>query len=235
MTTVVVVDDEALIRDGLVAILSAYPDVDVVGTAADGAAAVREVADKRPDVVLMDVRMPGVDGLEATRRICAQQLPTGVLVLTTVETDDAVFGALQAGASGFLLKSVPPEQLRHAIRTVAAGESLVAPAVTRRLIERALTAGPAPTPAPLPLTERQRDVVLAVARGLSNREVAEELCLAETTVKGYVSDILLQLGLRDRTQLVIAAYESGLLHPGGDGGHVAASDRVPPRGPQRRQ
>ena len=214
MTTVVVVDDEALIRDGLVAILSAYPDVDVLGTAADGAAAVREVTDQQPDVVLMDVRMPGVDGLEATRRICAEHLRTRVLVLTTVETDDAVFGALQAGASGFLLKSVPPEQLRHAIRTVAAGESLVAPAVTRRLIERALAVAPTPTPAHLQLTERQRDVVLAVARGLSNREVAQELCLAETTVKGYVSDILLQLGLRDRTQLVIAAYESGLLRPG---------------------
>ena len=214
MTSVVVADDEALIRDGLVAILTAYPDVEVVGAAADGAAAVREVAATRPDVVLMDVRMPGVDGLEATRRICSEHLPTRVLVLTTVESDDAVFGALRAGASGFLLKSVPPEQLRHGIRTVAAGESLVAPAVTRRLIERALTADPRPAPPALELTERQRDVVLAVAQGLTNREVAVELCLAETTVKGYVSDILIQLGLRDRTQLVIAAYESGLLRPG---------------------
>jgi DNA-binding NarL/FixJ family response regulator len=214
VTTVVVADDEALIRDGLTAILASFPEVDVVGSAADGAQAVREVATKQPDVVLMDVRMPRVDGLEATRRICAERLPTRVLVLTTVESDDAVFGALRAGASGFLLKSVPPDQLRHAITTVAAGESLVAPAVTRRIIERALAAGLAPDPPTMGLTGRQRDVVLAVARGLSNREIARELCLAETTVKGYVSDVLLQLGLRDRTQLVIAAYESGLLRPG---------------------
>ncbi len=214
MTTVVVVDDEALIREGLVAIVSAHPGFDVVGTAANGAEAIAEVNTKTPDVVLMDVRMPILDGLEATRRITKAGARTKVLILTTVETDEVVFGALRAGASGFLLKSSPPEQLWHGITTIAAGEALVAPAVTRRLIERAIAAGPDVAPAALTLSQRQRDVVLGVAQGLSNREIAAALYLSEHTIKGYVSEILAHLGLHARTQLVIAAYESGLVQPG---------------------
>ena len=215
MTTVVVADDEALIREGLVAIVSTHPGLEVVGTAANGAEALAQVGTNNPDVVLMDVRMPTVDGLEATRRITEAGARTKVLILTTIETDEVVFGALQAGASGFLLKSSPPEQLWQGITTIAAGEALVAPAVTRRVIERAIASGPIVAPVELALTERQRDVVLGVAQGLSNREIADALHLSENTIKGYVSEILTHLGLHARTQLVIAAYESGLIQPGG--------------------
>jgi len=210
---VVVADDEELVRDGLVAIVSSSPDFEVVGEAADGAQAVRVVLDTDPDVVLMDVRMPRVDGIEATRRL--RDSRTRVLVLTTVELDEVVYQALRAGASGFLLKSVPRSQLWSGLQAVAAGDSLLAPSITRRLIEEHL-AGPGPgrEPIALGLTDRQTTVVRLVARGLSNHEIAAELHLAESTVKGYVSDVLVRHGLRDRTQLVVLAYESGLVRPG---------------------
>ncbi len=215
MIRVVVADDEELVRDGLVAIVGSNADLEVVGTAGDGDEAVRVVRETAPDVVLMDVRMPGTDGIEATRRIVASGGPTRVLVLTTVELDDVVYQALRAGASGFLLKSVPRTQLWAGLEAVAAGDALLAPSITRRLIEAHLDAAAVPADVPaLELTERQADVVRLVARGLSNREVATALHLAETTVKGYVSEVLAKHGLRDRTQLVVLAYESGLVRPG---------------------
>jgi DNA-binding NarL/FixJ family response regulator len=207
---VVVADDEELVRE---AIVSSSPDFEVVGEAADGAQAVRVVLETDPDVVLMDVRMPRVDGIEATRRL--RDSRTRVLVLTTVELDEVVYQALRAGASGFLLKSVPRSQLWSGLQAVAAGDSLLAPSITRRLIEEHL-AGPGPgrEAVALGLTDRQTTVVRLVARGLSNQEIAAELHLAESTVKGYVSDVLVRHGLRDRTQLVVLAYESGLVRAG---------------------
>ena len=213
MIRVVVADDEELVRDGLVAIVSSSPDFEVVGEAADGEQAVQVVQKTDPDVVLMDVRMPRVDGIEATRRL--RDSRTRVLVLTTVELDWVVYEALRAGASGFLLKSVPRTQLWSGLQAVAAGDSLLAPSITRRLIEEHV-AGPGPgreAPA-LGLTDRQKTVVRLVARGLSNQAIAAELHLAESTVKGYVSDVLMRHGLRDRTQLVVLAYESGLVRAG---------------------
>lgn len=214
MIRVVVVDDEELVREGLVAIVDSDPGLTVVGAAADGASAVETVRRTDPDIVLMDVRMPGVDGIEATRQIVRSSSRTRVLILTTVELDEVVFDALRAGASGFLLKSVPREQLWSGIRAVCAGDALLAPSITRRLIEVHLARGPARDGSSLTLTGRQTDVVRLVARGLSNREVARELHLAETTVKGYVSEVLNRHGLRDRAQLVVLAYESGLVQPG---------------------
>lgn len=215
-TRVVVVDDETLVREGLSVIVAAGPGLEVVGEAADGVAALEVVVNARPDVVLMDVRMPRRDGIEATREIVAMVPGTKVLVLTTVETDDVVYRALRAGASGFLLKSSPREQLWQGIEAVAAGDALLAPSVTRRLIEDHLSgAGPAPAGA-MTLTARQTDVVRLVAKGLSNHEIAHRLHLAETTVKGYVSEVLVHHQLRDRTQLVVLAYESGLVRPGRD-------------------
>ncbi|WP_345752321.1 response regulator transcription factor [Microbacterium rhizophilus] len=213
---VVVAEDETLVRDGLAAILGAAADIEVIGTAADGAEACELVigAARAPDVVLMDVRMPGVDGIEATARIVASGAPTRVLVLTTFESDDIVAASLRAGASGFLLKSVPREQLWAGIRAVHAGDALLAPAITRRLIERHIARPGVGDGSALGLTERQADVVRLVARGLSNREIAGRLHLAESTVKGYLSDVLVRHGLRDRTQLVVLAYESGLVAPG---------------------
>lgn len=211
---VVVVDDEELVREGLVAIVDSDPGITVVGTAADGASAVEMVRHADPDVVLMDVRMPGVDGIEATRRIVESNSRAKVLVLTTVELDEVVYDALRAGASGFLLKSVPREQLWSGIRAVAAGDALLAPSITRRLIEAHLDQGPARDGSALTLTDRQTDVVRLVARGMSNREIAGLLHLAETTVKGYVSEVLNRHGLRDRAQLVVLAYKSGLVRPG---------------------
>ena len=210
---VLVVDDEALVRDGLVAIVGSHEDYDVVGAAGDGEEAVALVEELGPDVVLMDLRMPRLGGVEATRRIVAGGR-SRVLVLTTVETDEVVYEALRAGASGFLLKSVPREQLWLGIRAVADGDALLAPSLTRRLIEDRLSAAPPSTAAQLTLTDRQRDVVRLVARGLTNREVAQALSIAETTVKGYLSEVLTRHDLRDRTQLVVAAYESGLVRPG---------------------
>jgi DNA-binding NarL/FixJ family response regulator len=212
---VAVVDDEELVRDGLAAIVGSAPDLEVVATAGDADSALESVRRTSPDVVLMDVRMPGRDGIEATREIVALGGPTRVLVLTTVELDEVVLAALRAGASGFLLKSVPREQLWGGIRAVAAGDALLAPRITQRLIERHLAQEPRGNGSSLGLTERQADVVRGVARGLSNKEIAAELHLAETTVKGYVSEVLARHHLRDRTQLVVLAYESGLVSPGG--------------------
>jgi DNA-binding NarL/FixJ family response regulator len=214
---VVLVDDQAMVRTGLRMVLAAESDIEVVGEAADGAAGVRVVTEQEPDVVLLDVRMPGMDGLEAARRILAADLPTRVVVLTTFDEDEYVAAALRAGVSGFLLKVAPPEDLVTAVRTVAAGHGLLDPAVTLRVIE-AYVAAPAPDPARAQalaqLTERETDVLALVAAGLSNAEIAVRLYLGEATVKTHVSRILLKLGLRDRVQAVAFAYESGLVTPG---------------------
>ncbi len=215
LTRVLVVDDQALVRGGFAMILEAEPDLDVIGEAEDGLAAIRMAAELRPDVVLMDVRMPRMDGIEATRRITA----TGgarVLVLTTFDLDEYVYDAIRAGASGFLLKDVRPRDLAHAVRTVAAGDSLVAPAVTRRLLAE-FTRRPPPGRRPdrmASLTERETEVLVLLARGWSNAQLAEHLVLSETTVKTHVTRILTKLALRDRVQAVVLAYESGLVVPG---------------------
>jgi DNA-binding NarL/FixJ family response regulator len=215
---VVLVDDQSMIRTGLRMVLAAEPDIEVVGEAADGAAGVRVVTELVPDVVLLDVRMPGVDGLEAARRILAAGLPTRVVVLTTFDEDEYVTAALRAGVSGFLLKVAPPEDLVAAVRTVASGQGLLDPAVTLRVI-RSFAAAPTPDPARAgalaQLTERETDVLALVAAGLSNAEIAARLYLGEATVKTHVSRVLLKLGLRDRVQAVAFAYESGLVRPGG--------------------
>ncbi|RBY84602.1 response regulator transcription factor [Blastococcus sp. TF02A-30] len=215
---VVLVDDQAMVRTGLRMVLAAEPDIEVVGEAADGADGVRTVTRLRPDVVLLDVRMPGVDGLEAARRILAADLPTRVVVLTTFDEDEYVAAALRAGVSGFLLKVAPPEDLVAAVRTVAAGQGLLDPAVTLRVIE-SFAAAPAPDPARAgalaQLTDRETDVLALVAAGLSNAEIAARLYLGEATVKTHVSRVLLKLALRDRVQAVAFAYESGLVTPGG--------------------
>ncbi|MGY1821577.1 response regulator [Geodermatophilus sp. SYSU D00079] len=214
---VVLVDDQAMVRTGLRMVLAAEPDIEVVGEAADGAAGVRVVTGTRPDVVLLDVRMPGMDGLEAARRLAAADLPTRIIVLTTFDEDEYVAAALRAGVSGFLLKVAPPEDLVAAVRTVAAGHGLLDPAVTLRVIER-FAAAPAPDPdraAALDrLTDRETDVLALVAAGLTNAEIAARLFLGEATVKTHVSRVLLKLGLRDRVQAVAFAYESGLVTPG---------------------
>jgi DNA-binding NarL/FixJ family response regulator len=213
MIRVVVADDEELVREGLAAIVGSDAGLEVVATAADGTSAVEAVRRTSPDVVLMDVRMPGMDGIEATRAVVASTEHTRVLMLTTVELDDVVYDALRAGASGFLLKSVPRDQLWAGIRAVAAGDALLAPSITRRLIETHLEHRSPHRPDLLTVTERQADVVRLVAQGLSNTEIAGRLHLAESTVKGYVSEVLTRHRLRDRTQLVVLAYESGLVSP----------------------
>jgi DNA-binding NarL/FixJ family response regulator len=214
---VVLVDDQAMVRTGLRMVLAAEPDIEVVGEAADGASGVRVVAETVPDVVLLDIRMPGMDGLEAARRILAADLPTKVVVLTTFDEDEYVAAALRAGVSGFLLKVAPPEDLVVAVRTVAAGQGLLDPAVTLRVIE-SFAAAPAPDPvragALAQLTDRETDVLSLLAAGLSNAEIAARLYLGEATVKTHVSRLLLKLGLRDRVQAVAFAYESGLITPG---------------------
>jgi DNA-binding NarL/FixJ family response regulator len=222
---VVVVDDQAVIRAGLRMIVDHEPDLRVVGEAGDGRAAVEVTAATRPDVVLMDVRMPGVDGIEATRRIVATGGPA-VLVLTTFDDEEYVFGALRAGAAGFLLKDAGADALVAAIRAVAAGDRLVDPAVTRHLVERWADlerivgdAGPAHvaadgTPGVDALTDREREVLVALARGLSNRQMAAELYLSEATVKSHVSSVLTKLGVRSRVQAVILAYERGVVRAG---------------------
>jgi DNA-binding NarL/FixJ family response regulator len=215
---VLLADDQALVRGGFRLILESEEDIAVVGEAEDGEEAVTLVADLRPDVVLMDVQMPGVDGLEATRRIGALGDPvrTRVLVLTTFERDDYVFEALRGGASGFLLKNCPPEDLVLAVRHVSRGDALLAPSVTRRLIEDYITR-PTRRSAPAPelqrLTERERTVLRLLAQGRSNTELADELCVSEGTVKTHVSSILSKLGLRDRVQAVVFAYDTGLVEP----------------------
>jgi DNA-binding NarL/FixJ family response regulator len=212
---VAVVDDQELVRSAFVVLLRSHPAVTVVGEAGDGRAAVALARAARPDVVLMDVRMPGMDGLEATRQIIADDgcRGTRVLVLTTYDNDELVHEALRAGASGFLLKDVRPQHLLDAIEVVAAGEALLAPTVTRRLIEL-FTTLPAPRPMNAGITEREREVLRAVARGLSNQEIAGALHLGYGTVKTHVSSLLLKLGCRDRAQLVMHAYETGLAVPG---------------------
>jgi DNA-binding NarL/FixJ family response regulator len=214
-TGVLVVDDQALLRTAFSSLIDAEDDLEVVGEAGDGRQAVELAASLAPDVIVMDVRMPVMDGIEATRQIASDQGPSGarVLILTTFDLDEYVFEALRAGASGFALKSRPLDELLNAIRTVAAGEALLAPSVTRRLI--AHFAGQARTPARMPaglaeLTEREREVLSLVAEGLSNAELAQTLHVSLPTAKTHVSRILTKLGARDRTQLVILAYQSGL-------------------------
>ncbi|TDB86525.1 response regulator transcription factor [Actinomadura sp. 7K534] len=214
---VVVADDQEVARAGFGALLGTQPDLDVVATAADGAAAVRACREHRPDVVLMDVRMPVMDGIEATRRITAEPGAPRILILTTFDLDEHVYDALVAGAGGFLLKDVTAERLFDAVRVVAAGEALLAPAVTRRLIGEFARLRPRP-PARGPgvldvLTARETDVLRLVAGGLTNAEIAARLVVGEETVKTHVSRILRKLGLRDRVQAVVTAYESGLVHP----------------------
>ncbi|MEV4134806.1 response regulator transcription factor [Dactylosporangium sp. NPDC049742] len=216
MLNVVVADDQALVRDGLCMILSSQPDITVVAEAADGVEAVAATRAHHPDVVLMDVRMPNLDGIGATREISACSPATRVLVLTTFDLDEYVYDALRAGASGFLLKDMHRTELVAAVRTVAAGESLLAPTVTRRLIADVLRqrAPVVATLAPLAaLTPRELDTLRQVARGLSNAEIAAELFVTEHTVKTHVSSLLSKLGLRDRVQAVVVAYESGLVRP----------------------
>lgn len=215
MIRVLIADDQELVRDGFKLMLDVEPDLDVVGEAADGAQAVERVVTLRPDVVLMDIRMPTLDGLEATRRIRAAGAATQVLILTTYDEDQYLYDALRAGASGFLLKDTKREDLTRAIRTVAAGEALLHPTLTRRLIDR-FTRSPAPAPGQrLPeLTDRENDVLLLVARGRANSEIAAELYLSESTVKTDLANLTHKLQLRDRVQAVVLAYERGLVAPG---------------------
>lgn len=214
MIRVVVADDQRLVREGFAAILGSEPDLDVVAVAGDGAEALEAVSRTHPDVVVMDIRMPGVDGIEATRRIARTANPPHVLVLTTFDLDEYVYDALRAGAAGFLLKDAPRGRLAEAVRTVAAGEALLDPTVTRRLVERFMK--PTADPEALgSLTEREIDVLRAAATGLSNREIAEHLVISEWTVKTHVASILRKLGVRDRVQAVVRAYQCGLVEPGG--------------------
>jgi DNA-binding NarL/FixJ family response regulator len=216
---VLIADDQTLVRTGLRMILEAEPDIQVVGEAADGDLAVKEARRQRPDVVLMDIRMPNMDGVEATRHLAgASSESTKVLVLTTFDLDEYVVEALRAGASGFLLKDAPPERLVEAIRVVAAGEALLAPSITRRLLDRFASKLP-PADERIPaalssLTEREVEVLKLMAKGFSNGEIAEKLYLSETTVKTHVSRVLTKLHLRDRVQAVVLAYEAGLVQPG---------------------
>lgn len=215
MIRVLIADDQAMVRSGLSMILDSEADLEVVGEAQNGEEAVAAVKRAKPEVVLMDVRMPVMDGLEATRRITAEYPDTKVIVLTTFDVDDYVYGSLRAGASGFLLKDAAADDLVAAIRVVAGGDALLAPSVTRRVIERfAKTPEPSPAAGLADLTEREVEVLRLLARGLSNTEIADDLFVSEATVKTHVSHILTKLGLRDRVQAVVAAYESGLVTPG---------------------
>jgi DNA-binding NarL/FixJ family response regulator len=212
-----IADDQALVSAGFRAILEAHPDIEVVAEASNGAEAVELARRLTPDVALMDVRMPGMDGIEATRRIVLAGLPTRVLILTTFDLDEYVYAALQAGAAGFLLKDVPRDQLVVGLRTVAAGESLLAPAVTRRMIERFVRLPPpgAERPAALAaLSPRELEVLRLLARGLSNADIASQLVISPTTAKTHVASILGKLNLHDRVHAVVLAYESGLVQPG---------------------
>jgi DNA-binding NarL/FixJ family response regulator len=217
---VLVADDQALVRGGFRSILETQPDMDVVGEAADGREAVEQSAVTTPDVVLMDIRMPRLDGIAATAAILAAPSPPKVLILTTFDLDDYVYQALSAGASGFLLKSAPPRELADAIRTVASGDALLAPEITRRLIEDYVARPRQPRPSRVVLdrlTPRETEVMMHIARGLSNAEIAARLYLSEPTVKTHVTRVLAKLGVRDRVQAVVLAYESGLIQPGAAG------------------
>jgi DNA-binding NarL/FixJ family response regulator len=211
---VLIVDDQTLVRTGFRLILGAEPGIEVVGDAADGDEAVDVGRRLRPDVALMDIRMPRVDGLEATRRMIKASPTTRVVILTTYDLDEYVFDALRAGASGFILKDAPAEQLANAIRVVAGGEALLAPSVTRRLVEE-FARRPAPAPVKIAdLTPRELEVLKLLARAMSNAEIAERLVLSEGTVKTHVARILMKLECRDRVQAVVAAYEAGVVQPG---------------------
>jgi DNA-binding NarL/FixJ family response regulator len=216
---VLVADDQELVRTGLRTILDAQPDIEVVGEAADGEEAVAATGRLMPDVVLMDIRMPAMDGLEATRRIVGDSSRAArVLVLTTFDVDEYVYEALRAGASGFLLKGAPTDQVIHAVRVVASGDALISPSVTRRLIgefARRPRADAAPPPQLEELTAREREVLELVAQGRSNPEIADDLVVSAATVKTHVAHILMKLGVRDRVQAVILLYESGAIQPGG--------------------
>jgi DNA-binding NarL/FixJ family response regulator len=215
--TVLIADDQALVRAGFRSILESQPGLSVVGEAADGQDAIDLARKRRPKVVLMDIKMPGVDGLEATRRIVDEQdEDTAVLMLTTFDLNEYVYEAMRAGASGFLLKDVVPEELVAAVRVVASGDALIAPAITKRLIEHFVRAAPpAVPPAELAeLTPREVEVLTLVARGLSNGEIASDLVLSEATIKTHVKHILAKLGVRDRVQAVVFAYEAALVTPG---------------------
>ncbi|MBV8996500.1 MAG: response regulator transcription factor [Pseudonocardiales bacterium] len=222
MIRVVVVDDQPLVRAGIVMLINAEDDITVVAEAADGAEALTQIRSQRPDVVLMDVRMPGTDGVTATRAVVDEGLtapsgqPIGVIILTTYHIDEAVYAALRAGASGFLLKDAAPAEIVHAIRSVVAGEAWLDPAVARRLIDE-FAARPephTPTPAEMAqLTPREREVLSLMARGLSNADVATELFISEATVKTHLARVMMKLGVREKAQAVAAAYQTGLVHP----------------------
>jgi DNA-binding NarL/FixJ family response regulator len=213
---ILLADDQALVRGGFRMILEAEPDIQVVGEAADGSEVVERALETRPDLVLMDVRMPALDGIEATRRLLAALPATRVLILTTFDLDEYVVDAFRAGASGFLLKTAPPQQLVAAVRTVQEGDALLAPVSTRRLIEQA--ARPVTTPPVLErLTAREQDVLRLLARGLTNAEIAGELVVEPSTIKSHVASLLAKLSLRDRVHAVVFAYESGLVQPGATG------------------
>jgi DNA-binding NarL/FixJ family response regulator len=221
MTSVLLCDDQALVRVGLRKIIEAEDDLEVVGEAGDGEDAVTEAISLRPDVVLMDIRMPVLDGIEATRRIVSARPTSRVLMLTTFGLDGYVYDALRVGASGFMLKDAPPEEIVAAVRIVANGDALLAPAITRAVIEEFARRTPNTSPAQQPeppaleeLTPREREVLELLARGLSNPQICEQLVVSEATTKTHVARILQKLGLRDRIQAVIYAYETGLVHPG---------------------
>ena len=220
MIRVLIADDQALLRGGFRMILESQDDIEIVGEACDGAEALEQARKLKPDVVLMDIRMPELDGIEATRRVvtaAGDEAPVRVLMLTTFDLNEYVYEALRAGASGFLLKDVPPEQLAAGIRVVAGGEALLAPSITKRLIQEFAEVAPAIPEPPRgmdELTARELEVFKLVARGLSNAEIAQELIVSETTVKTHVARVLMKLRLRDRVQAVVYSYESGLSQPG---------------------